>query len=161
MCTCDALLTCVHQVQAPLEVGSETKFLSFNISFDLINHKALLFKRLTVAILLYFCQPCTNTFPLTHIFVALHKSVWRSSGQRFQSTFLFSNLMMWHDISYHLMVYADDTSLFCLIPDPPAFMKELMLLNKDFGCPVIGIFLTKRLLSMTFLCMCCNGMLQY
>lgn len=127
--TCDALLVLTHDLQASLDAGHESRLISldFSAAFDLVNHRALLFKLSSMGVggsaLSIISSFLTNRrqrvvvegkySPFTEI-----KSGVPQGSVLGPLLFILFTSDMWSGITSKLIAYADDASLYASIRSP-------------------------------------------
>ena len=158
--TCDALTYLVHNIQSNLDTSSETRLVSldFSSAFDRVNHKALLYKLRAMGIggLFYFIlnEFLSNRKQRVVVDGKFSSMVDVVSGVPQGSVlgpvlFTLYTSDMWQNLENDLLAYADDTSLYSVIPSPNHRVEVAASLNRDLdtistSCTHWGMSLNAR-----------------
>ena len=140
--TCDALLTISHDAQRALDSGYEMRMvgLDFSAAFDRVNHEALIFKLKQLGIggsfLNILIEFLTNR--KQRVVVDGQHSDWRNviSGVPQGSVlgpllFILYTHDMWFGLENKLVAYADDATLYSVVPSPGMRQPVSESLNRD------------------------------
>lgn len=140
--TYDALICITHDIQVALDAVYEAILMSldFSSAFDRVNHKALLFKVRSLGIGGRFLQVLSEFLTERRqrvtvdgcysSFSAVISGVPQGSvlGPLLFSIYTFD---MWCAIETNMVAYADDTSLYAVIPSPQDRQRIANVLTRD------------------------------
>lgn len=142
--TCDALLTLTHGLQSSLDRGHESRAVAidFSSAFDIVNHKALLYKLQLYGIggnlLSIFKDFLTNRTQRVSVDGTFSTSVPVVSGVPQGSVlgplfFIIFTSDLGISLENELISYADDTTLFSSIQSPSNREEVAASLNRDLA----------------------------
>lgn len=140
--TCDALLTLTHELQCALDKGQESRLVAidFSSAFDLVNHKALLYKLQLLGIggnlLNIFSNFLTARSQRVFVDGKYSASVPVVSGVPQGSVlgplfFIIFIADLGLNLENRLISYADDTTLFARVESPEQRIIVAESLNRD------------------------------
>ena len=165
--TCDALLTLTHSLQTSLDLGQESRAVAidFSSAFDIVNHKALIYKLQLHGIggnlLHIFKDFLTNRTQSVSVDGAYSSSLPVVSGVPQGSVlgplfFIIFTSDLGINLENHLISYADDTTLFSSVRSPCNRSEVAASLNRDltkitYWCQLWGMKLNaKKTQSLIF-----------
>ena len=142
--TCDALLTLTHDVQSSLDLGQESRVVAidFSSAFDIVNHKALVYKLQLYGIggnlLNIFKDFLTNRTQRVCVDGAYSASLPVLSGVPQGSVlgplfFILFTSDVGISLENKLISYADDTKLFSSVKSPCDRGEVAASLNRDLA----------------------------
>lgn len=142
--TCDALLTLSHDLQSSLDKGYESRVVAidFSSAFDLVNHKALLYKLQLMGIggslLSIFKDFLTDRSQRVVVDGCTSVSVPVVSGVPQGSVlgpllYILFTADLGSELENKINSYADDTTLYSSIPSPECRIEVAESLNRDLA----------------------------
>ena len=140
--TSDALLCICHNLQTSLDAGQESRIVSldFSSAFDLVNHKALLFKVRSLGIggrvlgvIMEFLSNRRQRVSVDGSFSSFNcvKSGVPQGSVLGPLLFIIYTSDMWSQIQTNMVAYADDTTLFAPIASPRDRSHVAELISQD------------------------------
>ena len=140
--TCDALLTLVHDLQSGLDSRSEARVVSldFSSAFDLVNHSALLFKLESIGVggnfLKVIREFLSDRRQCVSVDGHLSESLQVISGVPQGSVlgpllFILYTADLCLGLEDKLISYADDTTLYAMVPSPDVRARVADSMNRD------------------------------
>ena len=140
--TCDALLTVSHHLQSALDNGMEARLvqLDFSAAFDRVSHAGLLHKLQAIGVggllLSVFCQFLHGRKQRVRVDGSCSSYIDLVSGVPQGSVlgpllFIVYTSDLFNMVSNHLVGYADDTTLYAVIPNASKRPDVTASLNRD------------------------------
>ena len=142
--TSDALVYIVHDLQASLDAGHESRLISldFSSAFDRVNHNALLSKIRSIGVggcfLQILSQFLTNRKQRVSLDGCYSPFSPVVSGVPQGSVlgpllFIIYTSDMWCGIESNIVAYADDTTIYATIPSPRDRLRVANVLSRDIS----------------------------